>query len=147
MPILIEILILVRVGLNCYPDVIPINEAKVVACVLLFAMGIQNSIVTQISNSRVRTTHLTGLFTDLGIELSQLFFYRLPNERKVLSKSISLRLIIILFFFLGCVLGGFLFRLLLFKTFLIAAGCLLFALFFDNMRYYIYFIKRKIQRR
>jgi hypothetical protein len=36
--------------------------------------------VTQISNS-VRTTHLTGLFTDLGIELSQLFFIKKPNEK------------------------------------------------------------------
>jgi uncharacterized membrane protein YoaK (UPF0700 family) len=46
-------------------------------------MGVQNSMVTQISNSIVRTTHLTGLFTDLGIELSQLFFIKKPNERKV----------------------------------------------------------------
>ncbi len=146
-PIVIEILILVCVGLNRYPLVMALNEAKVIACILLFAMGIQNSMVTQISNSSVRTTHLTGLFTDLGIELSQLFFYRLPNERNVLSKSISLKIIIISFFFLGCVLGGFLFRLLLFKTFFVAAGCLLFALFYDNFRYYIYFTKRKIQRR
>ena len=29
-------------------------------------MGIQNSFVTKISNAIVRTTHLTGLFTDLG---------------------------------------------------------------------------------
>jgi uncharacterized membrane protein YoaK (UPF0700 family) len=51
-------------------------------CLLLSSMGVQNSMVTQISNSIVRTTHLTGLFTDLGIELSQLFFYKKPNERK-----------------------------------------------------------------
>ena len=31
---------------------------------LLFAMGLQNAFVTKISNSVVRTTHLTGLFTD-----------------------------------------------------------------------------------
>ena len=43
------------------------------ACVLLFAMGLQNSLVSKISNSAVRTTHLTGLFTDLGIELSAVF--------------------------------------------------------------------------
>ena len=39
----------------------------------MFAMGLQNALVTKISNATVRTTHLTGLFTDLGIELSQLF--------------------------------------------------------------------------
>jgi hypothetical protein len=35
--------------------------------------GSTKSMVTQISNSIVRTTHLTGLFTDLGIELSHYF--------------------------------------------------------------------------
>ena len=43
--------------------------ANTVACLLLFAMGLQNALVTSLSNSVVRTTHLTGLFTDLGIEL------------------------------------------------------------------------------
>jgi uncharacterized membrane protein YoaK (UPF0700 family) len=50
---------------------------------MLFSMGVQNSMVTQISNSIVRTTHLTGLFTDLGIELSQLFFYKKKTNEKV----------------------------------------------------------------
>jgi len=57
----------------------------VLAGILLFSMGVQNSLVTQISNSTVRTTHLTGLFTDLGIELSQLFFYK----RKVAAAKIN----------------------------------------------------------
>jgi hypothetical protein len=30
----------------------------------------------------VRTTHLTGLFTDLGIELSQLFFYKKADDKR-----------------------------------------------------------------
>jgi uncharacterized membrane protein YoaK (UPF0700 family) len=47
---------------------------------MLFAMGMQNAMVTKISQSIVRTTHLTGLFTDLGIELSQLFFYKKIDE-------------------------------------------------------------------
>ena len=34
------------------------------------AMGMQNSLVTQISHARVRTTHLTGVTTDLSIELA-----------------------------------------------------------------------------
>lgn len=53
---------------------------KLTAFFMLFAMGIQNSLVTNISKSTVRTTHLTGLFTDLGIELSQLFFYKNPRK-------------------------------------------------------------------
>ena len=48
-------------------------------------MGLQNALVTKVSQSVVRTTHLTGLFTDLGIELSQLFFYRKMSEFKPVS--------------------------------------------------------------
>ena len=75
----------------------------------------QNSLVTQISASTVRTTHLTGLFTDLGIELSQLFFHNKEEHRKLLWNSIKLRLTIILFFFAGGVFGGHKDNLLIFS--------------------------------
>jgi uncharacterized membrane protein YoaK (UPF0700 family) len=70
---------------------------NVLAYLLLFAMGLQNSLVTSISNATVRTTHITGLFTDLGIELSQLFFYKLKEQRERLISSIKLRFTIISF--------------------------------------------------
>jgi uncharacterized membrane protein YoaK (UPF0700 family) len=35
-------------------------------------MGLQNATITSISGGVVRTTHLTGVLTDLGIELSRL---------------------------------------------------------------------------
>ena len=34
-----------------------------------FAMGLQNATITRISGAVVRTTHLTGVITDLGLEL------------------------------------------------------------------------------
>jgi len=39
------------------------------------AMGIQNATITKISGAVVRTTHLTGVATDLGLEGSQLLLY------------------------------------------------------------------------
>ncbi|SMH62266.1 YoaK family protein [Azospirillum agricola] len=39
---------------------------------LSFLMGSQNAVVTRISNARVRTTHVTGMVTDIGIELGNL---------------------------------------------------------------------------
>jgi uncharacterized membrane protein YoaK (UPF0700 family) len=39
------------------------------------AMGLQNATITRISGSIVRTTHLTGIFTDLGLEGVQYFFW------------------------------------------------------------------------
>ena len=39
---------------------------------LSFLIGLQNAVVTRISNARVRTTHVTGMITDIGIELGNL---------------------------------------------------------------------------
>ena len=39
---------------------------------LSFLMGLQNAVVTRISNARVRTTHISGMSTDIGIELAML---------------------------------------------------------------------------
>ncbi|MBL8729449.1 MAG: DUF1275 family protein [Planctomycetes bacterium] len=39
-----------------------------------FAMGLQNATITRISGGVVRTTHVTGVVTDLGLELARLLF-------------------------------------------------------------------------
>src|SRR3546814_156682 len=39
---------------------------------LSFLMGLQNAVVTRISDARVRTTHISGMSTDIGIELGML---------------------------------------------------------------------------
>lgn len=40
--------------------------------VLSFVMGLQNAVTTMISRARVRTTHVSGMATDIGIELAAL---------------------------------------------------------------------------
>ena len=94
-PIIIESIILISVAI--FGQELISESPNLLAYSLLFAMGLQNSLVTTISNATVRTTHLTGLFTDLGIELSQLFFYKLKEQKDKLYSSIKLRLTIILF--------------------------------------------------
>jgi uncharacterized membrane protein YoaK (UPF0700 family) len=71
-PIIMESMILFSIAI--FGQFLILKNPNLLAFSLLFAMGMQNSLVTTISNATVRTTHLTGLFTDLGIELSQLFF-------------------------------------------------------------------------
>jgi uncharacterized membrane protein YoaK (UPF0700 family) len=43
------------------------------AGLLCVTMGMQNCLVTRLSGAVVRTTHLTGVFTDLGIEAARWF--------------------------------------------------------------------------
>lgn len=40
---------------------------------LAFLMGLQNATVTRISDARVRTTHVSGMATDIGIEIGMAF--------------------------------------------------------------------------
>ena len=42
---------------------------------LCFIMGLQNAVVTKLSNAVIRTTHLTGTLTDLGIEIGKLIYW------------------------------------------------------------------------
>ncbi|MCK6641409.1 MAG: DUF1275 domain-containing protein [Bacteroidia bacterium] len=131
-PVIIESLILLSVAV--FGSHMITSAADLLAFLLLFAMGLQNSLVTSISSSAVRTTHLTGLFTDLGIELSQLFFYKLPEQRQRLLSSIKLRLTIIVFFFIGGIIGGVLYAPMGLIVLLIAVVILIGGLVYDNLK-------------
>ena len=51
------------------------------AIILCLAMGMQNSLVTRLSGSVVRTTHLTGVVTDLGIEAARWYRWYIVRRR------------------------------------------------------------------
>ena len=145
-PTLLECFLLLSVwGLNTFSiGGIPQN---LTACMLLFAMGLQNAFVTKISNSVVRTTHLTGLFTDLGIELSQLLYLH-KNHYEIylieLRNRIRLRLFIITFFFLGGFCAGYFYIAQQWQlyTLLLSVAILLLGLFYDGMRFFYFRNKR-----
>ena len=42
---------------------------------LSFMMGVQNATLTKMSHATIRTTHMTGVVTDLGIELGKMLFW------------------------------------------------------------------------
>ena len=140
-PTSIEILILFSIGI--FGGNLITKNPNIIACSLLFAMGLQNSLVTKISNATVRTTHLTGLFTDLGIELSQLFFYNEPEMKAKLYSSIKLRLTIISFFFIGGIIGGIFYTKIELKVLFIAAATLILGLIYDNLKLKIIMLNRK----
>lgn len=59
---------------------------------LCFAMGMQNALVTRISNAVIRTTHLTGVLTDVGIGLiSLLSWFRFHREHVASADGSILR--------------------------------------------------------
>lgn len=100
---------------------------------LLFAMGMQNALVSMISKSVVRTTHLTGTFTDLGIELAQLKFIK-PEKKSDLKSRIVLKLFIITSFIAGALFGAYAFRNFKYYSFFVPAGILVYAISYDIFR-------------
>lgn len=57
----------------------PMFASTAVAC---FAMGLQNATITRISGGVVRTTHVTGVVTDLGLELAHILAPHEPNRKR-----------------------------------------------------------------
>lgn len=144
-PILIESIILFTVA---YFGARWIDSApNLLAFLLLFAMGLQNALVTVISNSIVRTTHLTGLFTDLGIELSQLFFFKKRSQRKQLFASIRLHVSIIGSFFTGGIICGIIYSHIGIQVLAISGLILLVGISLSRARFYYLTTVRKIKRR
>ncbi|GAA0204824.1 YoaK family protein [Kangiella japonica] len=87
------------------------------------ACGLQNAFASTYSGAIVRTTHVTGIFTDLGIMLEGKLRGEPFDKRKAL-----LFILIIVGFVLGGALGAYLFSILKFKALFIPAGiCLLLA--------------------
>lgn len=43
---------------------------------LCFIMGLQNAVITKLSHAEIRTTHVTGIVTDIGIELGRWCYWR-----------------------------------------------------------------------
>ncbi len=142
-PAILESLILLTIGL--IGDTLILKNPNLIAFSLLFAMGLQNSLVTRISDAIVRTTHLTGLFTDLGIELSQLFFYKTREQKSKLYATIKLRLWIICFFFIGGIIGGIFYSKFQMMILLLPAITLIFGLIYDTVKFKIIRWSRKRQ--
>ena len=100
---------------------------------LCFIMGLQNAIVTKISNAEIRTTHMTGNVTDLGIELGRLLYWNRMREANQIHfvtanrDKLFLHATIVSLFFVGGIAGA-----LAFKSFGFAAtipiSCLLVAM-------------------
>ncbi|WP_238654289.1 YoaK family protein [Rothia uropygialis] len=69
---------------------------------LCFAMGLQNALITKIRDFPVRTTHVTGMITDLGVEVGTWVYGRFPRSggppvRMDREKATVLALLVMLF--------------------------------------------------
>ncbi len=92
---------------------------QVSAYLVSLTCGLQNGMCTTFSGAVIRTTHMTGILTDIGLILGQAIFY--PRTRKHIWK---LKVLLPLYgtFCLGGVIGWFAYQILLSKAILIPSA-------------------------
>ncbi len=105
-PLIIEIICLLAIGFYghfFYQETL--SETEIMVGTMLFAMGIQNGLTASISNFSVKTTHLTGLTTDVGI-LTAMFTKKEYRHNKLLRSKLSVLLAIAASYLSGGILAG-----------------------------------------
>ncbi|MEO6293361.1 MAG: YoaK family protein [Burkholderiaceae bacterium] len=114
LPLLLESLMLLVFGVfGASIKAFSILLVPMTVMILCFIMGLQNAVITKISKSEIRTTHVTGMITDLGIELGKLVYI---NDRsmptKVLANRPKLRSLLLLIgsFSVGGLVGALTFK-------------------------------------
>ncbi|WP_441998879.1 YoaK family protein [Microvirga sp. 2TAF3] len=132
LPLMLEAILLLGFGLFGWLLRSSSTFAPIAIPLLCFIMGLQNATVTKISDARIRTTHVTGIVTDIGIEIGKLCYWnRSERAPKIIADRSKLRLLTFLLssFFMGGVTGaigfnhgGFLFSLPLALLLLLLAG-------------------------
>ena len=140
LPIVLEILCLLAVGIYgqfYYEKTLAETEALV--ALMLFATGLQNGLTASISNFSVKTTHLTGTTTDLGI-LASMFTQKKFRKSPELMGKAKLLLSIMTAYVLGAIFSGLTYYSLEFRVFYVISVCLLVVIGYDfykiNVRHF-----------
>jgi len=148
-PLILEIICLLAVGIYgqfFYAETL--TESEALLAIMLYAMGLQNGLTASISNFSVKTTHLTGTTTDLGILFSMFTKAEYRNNKDLIGKA-KLLLYIATFYLLGAVIAGFTYISLGFKMFYVVCTLLVVIIFYDmyKIRLRRYIKQRKSGRK
>lgn len=130
-PVILEAICLLSVGI--YGDLFyreTLKETEILLSLMIFAMGLQNGLTASISNFAVKTTHLTGATTDLGILLSMFTKKQYRNSPELVGKA-KLVLSITLSFTTGAIVSGFIYQVIMFKIFYVVCACLAVVIGYD----------------
>jgi len=103
---------------------------------MLFATGLQNGLTASISNFSVKTTHLTGTTTDLGI-LASMFTQKKYRRNGELIGRAKLLMSIMLAYVMGAVFSGLTYYYLEFRVFYVISICLLIVIGYDAYKIHI----------
>jgi uncharacterized membrane protein YoaK (UPF0700 family) len=115
-PLLVEAALLMCFGLlGSQLATISSIFLSVTVMLLSFIMGLQNAVITKLSDAEIRTTHITGIVTDIGIELGKCAYWNSPRSDdplKVKGDRLRLKILASLAccFFIGALVGALSFK-------------------------------------
>ncbi len=136
-PLILEILCFVVVGFyGNYFYSESLQETEVLVAILLFSMGLQNGLTASISNFAIKTTHLTGLTTDLAIHISMLTKKKYRKSAAVKEK-IQLLSSIAGAYLAGGIVAGSLTIYFQFKVFFFISIAMISILIYDFSKTYV----------
>jgi uncharacterized membrane protein YoaK (UPF0700 family) len=112
LPLLLESALLLAFGLLGWVNQVVGASIALTVATLCFIMGLQNAMITKISHAEIRTTHLTGLLTDMGIELGKLLYWNMetageaPSRVEANRQRLQMQATLVLAFLIGGVAGA-----------------------------------------
>ena len=113
-PLVVEALLLLVFGIfGAAINLFSALFVPITVLLLCYIMGLQNAVITKVSQAEIRTTHVTGLLTDMGIELGKMFYLnRSVFPKKVVANKEKLRIhtLLVASFFGGALVGAFGFK-------------------------------------
>jgi uncharacterized membrane protein YoaK (UPF0700 family) len=100
LPLLLEAMLLLVFG------TLPVRATVMLLC---FMMGLQNALITKLSHAEIRTTHMTGIVTDIGIELGRMLYWNRDVAQPPVAANrarLGLLVSLLLSFFAGALMGA-----------------------------------------
>ena len=132
LPLLVEAVLLLAFGvMGTSLQTIDVIVLPATVMLLCFMMGLQNAVITKLSNAEIRTTHMTGIVTDLGIEAGKALYWNRDGQAvpRVAAdwKRVRILASLVSSFFIGAVAGAFGFKAVGFGA-VIPLACVLLAM-------------------
>ncbi len=107
LPLLVEALLLLCFGvMGAWLSHIEGLFVPVTVMLLCFIMGLQNAVITKLSHAEIRTTHVTGIVTDIGIELGKMLYWNSARQADQPPVRADSRRIAVLCGLAGCFFVG-----------------------------------------
>lgn len=143
MPLVLEIICLLFVGVyGQFYYQKTLEETEYLVSLMLFATGLQNGLTASISNFSVKTTHLTGTTTDLGILFSMFTQKKFRKNGELVARA-KLLMSIMLAYVTGAVFSGLTYFYLEFMVFYVISLCLLVVIGYDAYKIHIRHFKTR----